>query len=91
MVTHGIPNPPDGADPDHPRKGRGPLYALVIIALSVIGIAVYLLIDHWPHVLAALPYLGIIAVAAMHLFGHGGHGGGHNRHGQDPPDDDRPA
>lgn len=57
-----------------------PLYAWLIIALSVIGIAIYLVVDHWPHVLAALPYLGIIAVAAMHLFGHRGHGGGHNGH-----------
>ncbi|TLP98673.1 DUF2933 domain-containing protein [Nesterenkonia salmonea] len=48
------------------------------MALAVSGIIIYLLVDHWPHVLAALPYLGIIAMMLMHLFmhkGHGGHGG----------------
>lgn len=73
-------HPADGESPGPRRKGRMPLYAWLIIALSVIGIAIYLVVDHWPHVLAALPYLGIIAVAAMHLFGHRGHGGGHNGH-----------
>lgn len=73
-------HPADGENPEPQRKGRIPLYAWLIIALSVIGIAIYLVVDHWPHVLAALPYLGIIAVAAMHLFGHRGHGGGHNGH-----------
>lgn len=87
-------NPPQRPDDDGKlsplRKRRIPVYASLIIALSVIGIAIYLVFDHWPHILAALPYLGIIAVAAMHLFGHGGHGGGHN-HGHNRGDDDNHA
>ncbi|WP_208012839.1 DUF2933 domain-containing protein [Nesterenkonia salmonea] len=60
------------------RTGGTPLYAWAVVALAVSGIIIYLLVDHWPHVLAALPYLGIIAMMLMHLFmhkGHGGHGG----------------
>ena len=35
--------------------------------------------DHWPHVLAALPYAGIIAVIAVHFLMHRGHNhAGHN-------------
>jgi len=69
--------PPDDENPGPRRNGSMPVYGWLIIALSVIGIAVYLVVDHWPHLLAALPYLGIIAVAGLHMFGHRGHGGGH--------------
>ncbi|WP_458040511.1 MULTISPECIES: DUF2933 domain-containing protein [Bacteria] len=60
-----------------------------VLALAVAGIIIYLVVDHWPHVLAALPYVGIVALVAMHLFGHGGHGGrgergGHGGHGKAP-------
>ena len=73
---------PAGDENPHPRrKGSIPVYGWLIIGLSVVGIAIYLVVDHWPHVLAALPYLGIIAVAAMHMFGHRSHGGGHDGHG----------
>ncbi|MEJ1087700.1 DUF2933 domain-containing protein [Microbacterium sp. Mu-80] len=62
-----------------------------VLALAVAGILIYLVVDHWPHVLAALPYVGIVALVAMHLFGHGGHGGqgghgGHGGHGRAPAD-----
>ncbi len=80
----------DSEDPGPRREGRMPLYGWGIIALSVVGIGIYLVVDHWPHVLAALPYLGIIAIVTMHMFGHGGHGGhrGSERASlreQDPP------
>lgn len=80
-MTIDEPSRQHSADRENPgpgRNGRMSLYAWLIIALSAVGIAIYLVVDHWPHVLAALPYLGIIALAAMHLFGHRGHGGGHN-------------
>jgi|TARA_R110000868_G_scaffold411390_1_gene703638 hypothetical protein len=75
-------------DDQHPHPGqepgvaaprrRMPLSAWAIIGLAVIGIVIYLFIDHLPHVLAALPYVAIIGMAAMHLFGHGHHGGSHH-------------
>ena len=66
-----------------PRTGR--VWMWVIIALAVAGIALYLIIDHWTHLAAAAPYAGIIAIAAIHLFGHRGHGshGGHGDPGHD--------
>ena len=82
-MTSGLPSDehPAGDQNLNPR-GRGsiPVYGWLIIALSVTGIAIYIVVDHWPHVLAALPYLGIIALAAMHMFGHRGHGGAHGGH-----------
>ena len=80
------------AEPEHPREPAPraapvPVSMWIILALAVAGIAVYLLVDHWPHVLAALPYLGIVAVVAMHLFGHGGHGGQGSSGGTGPHGD----
>ena len=46
-----------------------------IIILAVVGLTIYLIVDHGAHTLAALPYVGILPFAGTHLFGHGGHGG----------------
>ncbi|MDN4643939.1 DUF2933 domain-containing protein [Arthrobacter sp. PsM3] len=46
--------------------------------LTVLTVAVavfYLLTSHWVHVLDALPYVFVVGMLGMHLFGHGGHGG----------------
>jgi hypothetical protein len=54
---------------------------IVTCGFLLIG-AIFLLTEHWAHVLGALPYLLILACPLMHLFmhkGHGGHGG--HRHG----------
>lgn len=91
---------PDEHRPDGPaggpRAGRVPVAIWVVLALAVAGIVIYLLVDHRPHVLAAVPYAAIVAVLAFHLFGHGGHGGhggaaggggaggGHGGHGRGP-------
>lgn len=86
-MTTGLPHehPPgdqrDAGAKDAPRGRPVPPSMWLVIALAVVGIVVYLLIDHWPHVLAALPYVGIIVVVGMHLFGHGGHGGHGGRSG----------
>ncbi|WP_346958314.1 DUF2933 domain-containing protein [uncultured Arthrobacter sp.] len=48
---------------------RGGLTVLIIIAV------IYLLTSHWLHVLDALPYVFVVGMLGMHLFGHGGHGG----------------
>lgn len=55
-----------------------------IVALAVAGIVIYVVVVHWTHLAAVAPYVGIIAIAAMHLFGHRGHSahrrGGAPRH-----------
>ena len=70
-----------------------PVTAWLIIGISVLGIAIYLFIDHLPHVVAVLPYVAIIGMAAMHLFGHrhqtGAHDSNHRRHGGDSGTDTR--
>lgn len=38
-----------------------------------LAVAVYLLVAHTSHLLAALPYLLLVACPLMHFFGHGGH------------------
>jgi uncharacterized membrane protein YgcG len=53
---------------------------LALLAVLVAGAAVYLVTNHWLHILDALPYLGVVLVMGMHLFMHGGHGG-HGGHG----------
>ena len=61
---------------------RLPLNIWVIILLAGAGLIVYLVVDHGEHASAALPYVGILAFAGMHLFGHKGHGG-HAGHGSE--------
>ncbi|WP_371745973.1 DUF2933 domain-containing protein [Arthrobacter oryzae] len=40
----------------------------------------YLISNHWLHILDALPYLGVVLMMGMHLFMHGVHRG-HEGHG----------
>ena len=75
-------------DEDHLRAGadlqsrRVNVSGAIVVALAVLGLAIYLITDHWPHVLAALPYAAIIAVVGVHLLVHRGHSqGGHNHGG----------
>ncbi|MBE4720074.1 DUF2933 domain-containing protein [Pseudarthrobacter sp. AB1] len=46
-----------------------------LIVLTVAVAVFYLLTSHWVHVLDALPYVFVVGMLGMHLFGHGGHGG----------------
>ena len=55
---------------------RTPLGWVISLALAALG--VYLIMAHTGHVLAALPYLFLLACPLIHLFMHGGHG--HNHH-----------
>lgn len=70
------PSPPIRPAPD-PRALliRGGLTVLIIIAV------IYLLTNHWLHLLDALPYVFVVGMLAMHMFGHGGHGGHGGSHG----------
>ncbi|TQJ38127.1 DUF2933 family protein [Arthrobacter sp. SLBN-112] len=63
--------PAPGHVPPRPWT-QGLLTVLIAVA------AVYLISNHWLHVLDALPYLGVVLVMGFCMFGHGGHGhGGH--------------
>lgn len=53
-----------------------------LIFLLMGGIAAFfLLTEHTAHVFGALPYLFLFSCVFLHLFMHGGHGGGHGGHG----------
>ena len=65
---------------EQPARRQSIGYGWVVLALAVVGLVVYLVTDHLPHLVGALPYAGLIAVTVAHLFMHGGHshhGGGH--------------
>ncbi len=47
-----------------------------VVTLSLAALGAYLLWTHTGHVLAAAPYIILLACPLMHLFGHNhGHGG----------------
>lgn len=76
---HSQPARNRGEDPGGGTSRRAmPVTAWLIIGLAVLGIVIYLFIDHLPHLVAVLPYVAIIGMAAMHLFGHRHHGGSHH-------------
>ena len=68
------------------RRVRWALGVLLVIA------AYFLLTEHRAHVIAALPWLLLLACPLMHLFMHRGHGshqhdqgvGSSEKHGQSP-------
>ena len=48
-----------------------------IVLLGFLAIAGYFLVtEHWAHVVPFLPWLFLLACPLMHVFMHGGHGGG---------------
>lgn len=64
--------------PDHDRappfwRSR---YALGLLVFGAIA-AYFLLSEHRAHFFGALPFLLLLACPFMHMFMHGGHGGGH--------------
>ncbi|MFB9653470.1 DUF2933 domain-containing protein [Pseudarthrobacter oxydans] len=62
--------------PVQPAPDRRALYLRGALTVLIIIAVFYLLTNHWVHVLDALPYFFVVGMMAMHLFGHGGHGGG---------------
>lgn len=53
-----------------------------LLTVLIAAAAVYLISNHWLHILDALPYLGVVLMMGMHLFMHGGHShDGHGGHG----------
>lgn len=62
-----------------PVIDKNPKTWLILAVLVAISL-VYLISNHWLHVLDALPYVLVIAMLVMHMGGHGGHNhGGKNR------------
>ena len=45
-----------------------------ILAFAIAALGFYLFVNHTGHILAALPYLLLLACPLMHLFMHAGHG-----------------
>ena len=63
-------------------------YAMGLLVFGAIA-AYFLLNEHRAHFFGALPFLLLLACPLMHVFMHGGHGGGHARHhGGNKPDPD---
>lgn len=56
-----------------PRPSRP--WTQALLSVFIAAAAVYLIANHWLHVLDALPYLGVVLMMGMHLFMHGRHGG----------------
>jgi hypothetical protein len=59
---------------------RNPFIEGAVIVL-IAAAALYLITNHWLHILDALPYVWVAFMMGMHLFMHGGHGG-HGGHGR---------
>ena len=58
----------------------------LLLGASVVLVgAFYVLREHWGHALGLAPYLLLLACPLLHLFGHGGHGHGHD--GESPRSD----
>jgi hypothetical protein len=53
--------------------------AVTIACIYVLGfgLAGFLLVQHWVHVPAMLPFVFLLACPLMHIFMHGGHGRQH--------------
>ena len=59
----------------HPQTGFWKSRTGLVTAGFLLVGSFFLLMEHWAHVLGALPYLLILACPLMHFFMHRGHGG----------------
>lgn len=57
-------------------RSRGGLVLLAFLAIA----AFFLITEHRAHVFGVLPFLLLLLMPVLHLFHHGGHGGGHADH-----------
>ncbi len=58
----------------------------ICIYVVGLGIGTLLLVQHWVHVPAILPYLVLLACPLMHLLMHRGHGRHHTPEDKPKPD-----
>lgn len=73
----------DEAGHRHDRPQAGPPRGLWVFLGFAAVAAFFLFTEHRAHLFGFLPYLLLLACPLMHLFHHGGHGGGHRGHGHD--------
>ena len=72
MTTNDLSSASSGSQ----SQGCGGGWTRWLVLIAFIGLGGYLLAgEHRVHVLAALPFLILLACPLMHLFMHGGHGG----------------
>lgn len=64
---------PDPQQLHSPKPSR--VWTQTLLTVLIAAAAVYLVTNHWLHILDALPYLWVVLMMSMHLFMHGGHGG----------------
>lgn len=60
------------------RSRRGLALAGFLVILGF-----FLVTEHRAHLFGWLPFLFLLACPFLHLFGHGGHGAGHDARGRD--------
>lgn len=78
---------PDPRSSEPPGPSRAPFrpWTQALLIVLITAAAVYLIANHWLHVLDALPYLGVVLVMGFCMFGHGSHAGhgssAHQGHG----------
>ena len=71
-------------DPGLPRSVAWYRSPGVIAGLMLPAIALFFLLrEHWAHVSGNWVYLILLLCPLMHLFGHGGHHGGHRSNDTD--------
>ncbi len=71
-------------DSGHPRPVAWYRSPGVIAGLMLAAIALFFLLrEHWAHVSGNWVYLILLLCPLMHLFGHGGHHGGHRSNDTD--------
>jgi hypothetical protein len=69
------------AQDEAPPRFWGTRYGIGLIVLGAIA-SYFLATEHLAHVIAALPYLLLLACPVIHLFMHSGHGGNRNSQGR---------
>ena len=67
---------PEPSSPSRPAPDRRDLVIRSGLTVLIIIGVIYLLTSHWLHVLDALPYIFVVGMMAMYLFGYGGHASG---------------
>lgn len=88
MIIRHMSDPSDHGQRDQQKPSgldlRNPFIGGAVIIL-IAAAALYLITNHWLHILDALPYLWVVLMLGMHLFMHGGHGhGSHGGHDHPP-------
>ena len=73
---HAYLQPAQRPDSESAPPFWGSRYALGLLVFGAIA-AYFLLSEHRAHFFGALPFLLLLACPLMHMFMHGGHGGGH--------------